>query len=362
MTLGRYHPDGFYGFYVVHAIAKTPIGLQAIVLVGLLAALARGARRDHWLVLALALVLFLGPSLLARAQLSHRQVLACVPLVYALAAAGLGRWSGPGARRILVLGGCLVAALEQLPYLGNPLSFTSAWVHDETRAHEIVSAYDLDMGQNDERVREWNARQPAPLPLDPPHPLPGRNLVGLRVYARAERESRFEPSRCAPLTALYHSHLICELDEAGFEELLDEGRSLRAEPVRCAGRSRPLEGVIEIDRNVCIETDAGADIVLRASSARGAASARPWRGELGGGPTEAPPRVLLWDGERPRFEVLLPGHRSWLRLGPGAHRIATVWTGGRPVSLSVVRGTVRVGVREPTAQSSSGEQSQLKVP
>lgn len=287
ILLGREWPGGVWFYFLVLALLKTP--LATIVGQGLgLARLLRGpgaragAVRAVLLLLALHAVYF---SLLFRAQIGYRFALACVPLVAALAAAGLapglhGRRARPALLLLFGLG-----TAELLPFAGNPLAFTNSLVLPKRDAFRYLADSNLDWGQGRERLPALLAAESlATVPVNPVHPLPGPNVVGVNELAGVFGGERFRLLReqASPLRHFEHTALLFEVPEPLFDRYMDESRAVVAAATEAAAcksaefarvthrdylhlvrRENPPPGRTWL---LCVRSGRGNDIAVRAET------------------------------------------------------------------------------------------------
>lgn len=287
VLLGREWPGGVWFYFLVLALLKTP--LAAIVGQGLgLWRLLSGpgvratAVRAVLLMLALHAAYF---SFLFRAQIGYRFALACVPLVAALAAAGLapglhGRRARPALLLLFGLG-----AAELLPFAGNPLAFTNSLVWPKREAFRYVADSNLDWGQGRERLPALLAAERwAAAPVNPVHPLPGLNVVGINELTGVFGRERFRllRERLSPLRHFEHTALLFDVPEPLFDRYMDESRSVVAattDAAACEGatfartthrdylrlvrRENPPAGRTWL---VCVRSGRGNDIAVRAET------------------------------------------------------------------------------------------------
>jgi 4-amino-4-deoxy-L-arabinose transferase-like glycosyltransferase len=187
VMLGRQYPRGVWYYFALLWLMKTPLLLLAAEVAGYVRAIRTGLlwRSPPLRFLALNLALLLAYfSLLFHAQIGYRFVLMCVPLGYIIAAAGLATL--PASRRWRVIGAIvfLGALGENAAYLGNPLSFTNVAVQPKRDVFRWITHSNVDWRQNEDRADTYLARAGIGRDrLDPPHVLPGRNL--LRHYHAA---------------------------------------------------------------------------------------------------------------------------------------------------------------------------------
>jgi 4-amino-4-deoxy-L-arabinose transferase-like glycosyltransferase len=241
--LGRQHPGGVWYYFGVLWLLKTPLLALAAQGAGLMLAVRRGLPwaspplRFTAVNLAWQLAYF---SLLFRAQLGYRFALMCVPLAWIVAAGGLASLAP---RRALRFAGAVVVAsavLENVWYLGNPLSFANAAVWPRSAAFRLMADSNLDWGQNRDKIDGWMTRHGIePARLDPPLALPGTNLLSVNVLTGVKgsfERHRWLRENLSPVRHLGHTYLWFELGPAEYERFVAE-TGVRRAPPPAAGRS-----------------------------------------------------------------------------------------------------------------------------
>jgi 4-amino-4-deoxy-L-arabinose transferase-like glycosyltransferase len=230
LLLGRLHPHGVWYYFVALWLMKTPILLLGATLLGVARAIPR-IRRD----VAMALVAitfgvhFVYFSLLFRAQIGYRFVLACVPLLYLVAAAGIAPLLANRKAVAALLAGTAVALFENGLYLGNPLSFTNVAVWPKRDAFRLMADSNLDWGQNRDKIDRWLERSGiASSRLDPPHFLPGPNVFSANVLAGVSEfeRHRFLRENAEPAGHYGHTYLRFDVGNELFDRYLDARRRL----------------------------------------------------------------------------------------------------------------------------------------
>jgi hypothetical protein len=322
VMFGRYYPQGVPYYFVVLWLMKTPLLLLAGQVAGYVLAARSGMlwRNPALRFLALNLVLLVTYfSFLFHAQIGYRFVLMCVPIGYVLAAAGLATLAP--SRRVELAGALvlLVAFGENAAYLGNHLAFTNLAVQPKKNVFRWLSHSNVDWQQNEDKVDAYLASAGiGRARLDPPHILPGRNLLS---HSHAAGNLRFERYRWVrenvdPVAHYGHTFILFDIREEQFERYLDAERRVppgpRADRLCPADDSElPLAGEASLSLPetgatrafiVCVSTSAGADLVLRGISGR----------------------ALFGVVERLRAgrDSLEPGQAAWYRLLPGRHALA----------------------------------------
>lgn len=326
VAFGNQYSGGTAFYFVGLWLVKTPVLLMLAQLAGLVAAARAPALRSmpelRFLAWNLVLVLAFF-SLFFRTQVGYRYVLACIPLAWILAGAGLAR-SSPRAARAFAIA-AVVAAIEVAGYWGNPLSFTNELVWPKRDAYRLMADSNLDWGQNHVRIRaELAARGIPPERLDPLHLLAGVNVIPVNVLAGVvdfERH-RFVREHLAPREHIGHTHLVYEASREAFDAFLNARRRVAPDEGALAicgvddavvratlTPEGPLNGSLPFRRSsnpqlvrnwlVCLDASDGADVSFDLFEGR-AQFGRYASGTC-------------------RNEWLAPGQQSWYRLLPGRH-------------------------------------------
>jgi hypothetical protein len=342
VMFGRQHPKGVWYYFLVLWVMKTPLLILAALIVGYMqAARRRVLWRDpavRFLTLNLLLLLAYF-SFLFHAQIGYRYALACLPIAYTVGAAGLVllppiRHLLPAA--ILVF---LTAVGENSAYVGNHLAFTNLAVQPKRHVFRWITHSNVDWGQNEDKVDAYLARAGmGPPRLDPPHLLPGLNL--LRHYYAAGN-LRFERYRWVrenvdPVAHFGHTFLLFDISDAQFERLLEESRRVLPsprvatlcaadEPLRPLAQEEPVSLMEGQEGVVCVSTSRPADLVMRSTAGT----------LLFGRATREP-------GGR---DLIREGQQAWYRLEPGHHALTARALSHFTGTLGVARGSVSVSVK-----------------
>jgi len=347
VMLGSQYPRGVWYYFGLLWLMKTPVLILAAECVGGVLAIRRGLLRRspplQFLAANLALLLAYF-SLLFHAQIGYRFVLMCVPLGYIMAAAGLStladrpvwRWIGA-----LVV---VVSLLENAAYVGNHISFTNVAVQPKRRVFRWITHSNIDWRQNEDRADLYLARAGIGRDrLDPPHVLPGQNL--LRHY-HAAGNLRFERYRWVrenvdPVAHFDHTFLLFDLSPADFERYLETERVL--EPTALSHRlcetgvpGRPVapgetfrlpdaEGGLAWV--LCVQAAGPADFVVHVDS-----------GNMVHGPVDRPGGA---------HEYAEATQEIWFRLRPGPHAFSVVPESGFGAHWRAAQGNVDVTLEPP---------------
>jgi len=258
----QYISDGAWYYFTVTWFLKTPVGLLVLVLVAGLAAAqqwllrrrqtagstqtpAQGnstARGVLWIVLLQWLILFLYFNFVFRTHVGLRYILMGLPMLYLLCVFAL---QGTARRRwqAVLIPLCLVVALlEQWPYRGNILSFSNAFVADKDNAWYFLTDSNIDWGQNYSSVLHQASSEYPDAILNPPHIMPGQNLIRLNYLTGVFRnfaQYRWVRENLEPVRHLQHTHLLYDVSEASFVEFLNQ-----------ENRVRPIENLEDCRGNI----------------------------------------------------------------------------------------------------------------
>jgi hypothetical protein len=210
--------------------------------------------------------------------------------------------------------------IENLGYLGNPLSFTNAAVWPKRQAFRIIADSNLDWGQNRDKIVGWlRERRLSRTHLDPVHLLPGHNTFSVNEIAGVfdfERH-RWLREHADPRGHFGHTYLWFDVSNELADRFMNEQRHLR--PEATAGQWCPPE--LEYERHgpgskvrfvrdeapepgatwvVCVEVRKGCDLGLRSLV-----------GQLRFGRLTARGRC--------RTELVEESEEAWYRLDRGVH-------------------------------------------
>ena len=159
--LGELSPTGWWYFYPVAFLLKTPAALHALIALAIVGLLTTGSRTS---VLESRLrapliggAVFLASLLQSNLVIGFRHALPLVVFACVLAGAGAARlWEG-GRRRVQAVILALVVwyAASSLSYYPNFLAYTSEYVPERDRGHEVLLDSSLDWGQGLVQLREY---------------------------------------------------------------------------------------------------------------------------------------------------------------------------------------------------------------
>jgi hypothetical protein len=337
VLLGRVYEHGAPHYFLVSWAVKTPLALLALQLLGVAVVVRRRALRGPAVsLLAWSFVFqWVYFSFFMRAQIGYRFALMLFAPVFVLAAAGVIA-AFPGRRVAALL--LALAALEGVPYLGNELAFTNAFVQPKKDAFKYIAGSSLDYGQNDEKVGAWLSRRGfRDAHFEPNHVRRGINVLSVNTLTGVvtDRPHRWLRAHVEPKGHFRHSYLWFDIDAATYDRFLEEDRRLVPRPedaAACsAGDSYPVAPArfkhfprLPGTRawRVCFEAAARADVGLI---------------DKGGGLNLGRLEWKLRDWDRFRA-----GEEAWYRLEPGVHSLLALQPGEFRGRWRVVGGPVRI--------------------
>lgn len=336
MLFGRRFPDGVWFYFLALWALKTPLALLLAEAAGLVrAALNAAARANPCLRLFAWNLLVNGVyfSLLFRAQIGYRYVLMALPLVVAIAAAGLATLRKTAAAKGLLFLVVVSGIAEQAAFLGNPIAFTNLAVQPKRDVYRLMDNANVAWGQHRMQIGSWlSAAGLGQAHLDPVHILPGENVFELNLVTGVDgwERQRWLREHLRPVAHYGHTYLRYHVDDATFERYLDEARHLRpaaADQALCEGipLAAAANGALPLGEGssrrvwiVCVEAPRRIDLGLEVDG-----------GQIRWGRAEAP--IADWDG-------LGPGQQSWYRLEPGRHAFAATGADWRFAGRFLVQG------------------------
>jgi hypothetical protein len=218
--LGESRNDrGFFDYYLVAFVFKTPLGLQILALWAAIH-YARRWRPDRFfrdeLFLAVPTLFFaVYFSFFFKAQIGLRYFLVVYPLLIVFVGSLLQDWPRV-TRRARMAGAALGLwiAVSNLSYFGHYLSYFNELVGDRKNSYRILADSNLDWGQNVGYLMEYLKSHPGTA-YNPPDPRPGHFiidanlLVGVIPRVPASWLHHFEPTG-----HLVYSYLIFDITAA----------------------------------------------------------------------------------------------------------------------------------------------------
>jgi len=320
-VLGTVHPNGVWYYFPVLWTLKTPLLVLLAEVVGFVQLLRggillrSGAARFLAMILLLNLIFF---AFFFHTQIGYRFVLMCVPLGYALAAAGLTSLPISHSARIAGAAVVAVALCENLLYWGNPLAFTNAAVWPKRSVWRLMAGSDVDYGQDRERIRRWLVKAGfANTALNPAHILPGHNTVNLNAFVGLRESERYRWLRenLPPSGHIGYTHLWWILDDSTYDRFMNEDRRLTSGTdvsALCADDLQPYPAGARIPLSLdepprqirafvaCVSVRKQTDLALKVET-----------GIIRFGPYQPGPTCVS--------TAITADQESWYRLEPGLH-------------------------------------------
>ena len=320
-VLGAFHPNGVWYYFPVLWALKTPLLVLLAEIVGFVQVLRGGTLRRNGAARFLAMILLLNLIYFAfffHTQIGYRFVLMCVPLGYALAAAGLTSLAISRSTRIAGVAVVAVALCENLVYWGNPLAFTNAAVWPKRSVWRLMADSAVDYGQDRERIGRWLANAgAAQTALNPAHILPGHNTVNLNRFVGLPDPERYRWLRdnLPPSGHIGYTHLWWSVDDSTYDRFMNEERRLPAGTAASALCSDDLQTYLPAARIplsldeppgrirafvACVSVRKETDVALKVRT-----------GIIRFGPYQPGPTCASTE--------ITDGQESWFRLEPGLH-------------------------------------------
>jgi tetratricopeptide (TPR) repeat protein len=147
--MGDYSSDGWWYYFPVAILVKTPLPVLLLVAVGL----ARRPSRATVLFVLLPIAVFLAAGIQGRVNIGLRHVLPIYPLLYLLAGVGAAALWRAGRLRPAVGGLLLWLAAEALWIHPHHLSYFNQLAGGATGGHRFLIDSNYDWGQNDRFLR-----------------------------------------------------------------------------------------------------------------------------------------------------------------------------------------------------------------
>jgi hypothetical protein len=340
VVLGRLYPSGIWFYFFVLWLLKTPLALLGAVVLGIGRVLAsRAALGGVVLFLSLSLLVHLAYfSFVFRTQVGYRFVLMCLPLAAIVAAAGLAPLLSRRAAPVVVGVAVALTLAELAVFLGNPLSFTNAAVQPKRRVFRLIADSNVDWGQNDEKIGGWLERRRLDSHLNPPHLLPGDNVIGLNLLAGVAAPERYRWLRenLDPGGHLGHTYLWFDVSPDLYERFLREARTLAPRPDDerlCATAGASVEHAAPL-RFPEVPAQHAALLCL-ASVGERLVTIEAHEGRL----------VIARAGVAARdADSMHPGERLVFRLLPGVHALVATRTAGFRGTLQAGAGPLAVSI------------------
>lgn len=213
--------NGFPSYFLIAWLVKEPIGMQILLLVGLVWIFRNRSSEEllagEGLLMATAVVVFAAFSFLSRAQVGIRHVLPALVIFTVLSGAAFQGWKTFSRRRKSLLAGSVIyAAISVASYFPFMISYFNEIVFDRKMAYRVLADSNLEWGQDDWAVRRYLNRHPGVV-LDPPKRVPGRVLVSANLAAGVfPREADYFVRRegLRPAGQAGYGHVLFDVPEA----------------------------------------------------------------------------------------------------------------------------------------------------
>ncbi len=178
--LGRYSSQGWWYYFPLAILFKTPIPGLVLVAVGLTRRLSL-----HTVVfVVLPIVLFLGAGMAGNLDIGLRHVLPIYPFLFMLAGAGAAQLDSRGWRRILLGVLAVAMAAEALWIQPHHLSYVNLLGGGAKNGHRILLDSNYDWGQNDRFLERHVARTGLEYQIDPDAFRPASGPILVNANAR----------------------------------------------------------------------------------------------------------------------------------------------------------------------------------
>ncbi|MFM1895609.1 MAG: hypothetical protein RLZZ385_683 [Pseudomonadota bacterium] len=138
----------------------------------------------------------------------------------------------------LVLVAMVVALLEHIPFWNNSLSFSNLFIPDKKNAYYYLTDSNIDWGQNYSRVMTRVREDYPDAAFNPPHILPGQNVIRLNYLAGVFRnfeQHRWVRTHLRPSAHVLHTHLVYEVSDDQFAAFLAHEQTAEtvSDPASC---------------------------------------------------------------------------------------------------------------------------------
>ena len=208
--------DGFPSYYLITYALKVPIGMQVLLILGLVW-IFRNRRTaglllaNEGLLLITAGVFLAMLSLFSKTQIGIRHILPVLAIGAILSGAAFAEWARFSARRKLFLAGCLLYVVVSVSsYFPHMIPYFNELIPDRKLAYRYLADSNLDWGQNDWLVERFLKSNPDVI-LDPEQRVAGRILVSANLLAgvsppKADYFLRLEGLQ--PIAHVGYAHLL----------------------------------------------------------------------------------------------------------------------------------------------------------
>ncbi|MDW8343453.1 MAG: glycosyltransferase family 39 protein [Verrucomicrobiae bacterium] len=156
---GRYSVEGWWYFFPVAMLLKTPLALLALWVAGVVQSVRRWRNWEdaEWLLLGTAAV-FLGVAMMSRLNIGLRHVLPVYPLLMALVAGTIADWFRQS-RQVRAWGIMGLMAVELAIVYPHCLAFFNVAVGGPWRGGDYLVDSNLDWGQDLKGLKRWMEKQ-----------------------------------------------------------------------------------------------------------------------------------------------------------------------------------------------------------
>ena len=207
--------DGFPCYYLIAYVLKEPLGMQIILLLGLVWVFRSRRWADllagEGLLLAAAGVFWIMLSLFNKTQIGIRHILPALVIFAILSGGAFHAWSKFSSRRKLLLAGCLLyAAVSVASYFPHMIPYFNEILTDRKLAYRFLADSNLDWNQDDWVVGRFLKSNPDVI-LNPKQRVAGRILVDANAIAgvfprKADYFLRIEGIQ--PVAHVGYAHLL----------------------------------------------------------------------------------------------------------------------------------------------------------
>jgi hypothetical protein len=182
--------DGFRSYYLVAYALKEPIGMQVLLLLGLVWIVRHRSLTEFLAgegpLLTTAAVLLVVCSFYNNTQVGIRHILPVLVIFLIVSGAAFVRFTESTWRRKVLLGGCLVYVAASVgSYFPHMIPYFNEIVSDRKMAYRFLADSNIDWGQNQFEVAAFMKSHPD-VALDPPQPVEGWVLVRANYVAGVE--------------------------------------------------------------------------------------------------------------------------------------------------------------------------------
>lgn len=185
------YKEGFWNYYLICFIVKTPLLLQLTMLAAFIWAIRKKAF-NRTVILFLLLPSLVTLLLLSRSEVQngYRYLLPVLALILIFIGAFLAKcaWSFQW-KQWLPLG-----ILYMLPLLwqsGNYIAYTSEWLWPKHQAWKFVADSNLNWGQRDKRIKKYLKEHPEII-SEPDSPVHGKVLIDINQYTGIVETERYQ--------------------------------------------------------------------------------------------------------------------------------------------------------------------------